>query len=172
MRKKLTRTFFSRPARTVAKDLIGKYLVASSGDKAAAFMITETEAYVGPHDKGCHAYKGRTKRTETLYAKPGTLYVYLIYGMYHMLNVVTDEKDYPAAVLIRGVEGISGPGRVTKHASIDMSSNGAAAGEAHGVWFEDRGITVPKKKIAATPRIGIAYAEEWATKPLRFILEA
>lgn len=171
MQKILTGPFFTRPALRVARDLIGKHLIVSRGKKCNAYLITETEAYVGPHDKGCHAYKGRTKRTETLYREPGILYVYLVYGMHHMLNVVTDRNDYPAAVLIRGVENISGPGRLTKRLGITMKLNGKPAGKENNVWFEDRGTSVPKKRIRVTPRIGIDYAEEWKDKPFRFILE-
>lgn len=170
MRKVLAQRFFARPALTVARNLIGKYLVVARGGKQFAYRITETEAYVGPHDKGSHAHKGRTKRTETMYAKPGTLYVYLIYGMYHMLNVVTDRHEYPAAVLIRGVRGLDGPGKLTKTLRITKALNNKKVGRESGLWFEDRGVIVPRKDILKTPRIGIAYAKEWADKPFRFVL--
>lgn len=170
MRKVLTEKFFARSALTVARELIGKYLVRKRGKREMAYMITETEAYVGPHDKGCHAYKGRTKRTEILYAKPGTLYIYLIYGMYHMINVVTDKENYPAAVLIRGILNYDGPGKVAKTMNITKTYNGCMADRKSGVWFEDRGTVIPKRAIQKTSRIGIDYAEEWKNKPYRFVV--
>jgi DNA-3-methyladenine glycosylase len=96
--------------------------------------------------------------------------VYLIYGMYHMLNIVTDRKDYSAAVLIRGMSGCSGPGRVTKILHVTKALNGIAVGKKNRVWFEDRGTHLRKRAIRRTPRIGIPYAEEWKDKPYRFVL--
>src|SRR5690606_21154298 len=93
--------FFNRDAEVVARELLGKFLIVKQGDCKLEFMIKETEAYVGPHDLACHASKGKTKRTEVMYGEAGTIYMYLIYGMYWMLNIVTGERDYPAAVLIR-----------------------------------------------------------------------
>lgn len=159
-------SFFARSTLQVAPEVLGKYLVRGEH----AYMITEVEAYVGPHDKACHAYKGRTARTEVMFGPAGQWYVYLIYGMYHMLNIVTDAENYPAAVLIRGVEDISGPGRLTKRLSITREFNGKPALSDSGLWIEDRGVVVPKKHILRTPRIGIDYAEEWKDKPYRFVL--
>src|SRR6185436_20546414 len=118
MKKVLARKFFERNALTVARELLGKYLVRKVGQKTVAYKITEVEAYIGPHDLASHASKGRTKRTEVMFGHPGHWYVYLIYGMYEMLNIVTDKFNYPSAVLIRGVEGVSGPGRLTKTLKI------------------------------------------------------
>lgn len=164
--------FFKRPVLAVAPELLGKYLVRELPDGTIdARMITEVEAYDGEEDKACHASKGRTKRTEVLYGNAGNWYVYLCYGIHHLLNVVTGEEGYPAAVLIRGVEGVVGPGRVTKLLSIGKELNARPTVPMSGLWIEDRGVAVAKNKILKTPRIGVAYAGEWAHKPYRFVLE-
>ena len=155
----------------VAKSLLGKYLVRRRGKKIEAYKIVETEAYVGPEDKASHAHRGRTKRNEVMFGESGHWYVYLCYGMHYMLNIVTGPKDYPAAVLIRGVDGVVGPGRVTKLLGIDKTLNGKLASKESGLWIEDRGEKVNLGDIIKTPRIGIAYAEEWKDKPLRFVLK-
>ncbi len=157
----------------IARWLIGKHLVRRFADgRVEARMITETEAYVGEHDLACHARAGCTPRTEVLYRAGGVWYVYLCYGIHEMLNLVTGPEGAPAAVLIRGVEGISGPGRVTKRLEIDRQLNRAAADPASGLWLEDRGVRVPRGAVEATPRIGVDYAGEiWAKKPWRFVWE-
>lgn len=165
----LTRSFFDRPADKVACDLLGCFLCVAGEDGTTRHMITETEAYMGPHDLACHAAKGRTKRTEVLFAAPGTIYVYLIYGIYDMFNIVTGKKGYPAAVLIRGVEGVSGPGRVTKRLHLDRNLNGMELGKDSGVWIESRGADF-EAAIMRTPRIGVAYAGQWAHADLRFLM--
>lgn len=107
-----------------------------------------------------------------MFGEAGYWYVYLVYGVYEMLNIVTDRKEYPAAVLIRGVFGISGPGRLTKGLHITRSLNGKQATKKTGLWVEDRGIMVPKGAIYRTPRIGVDYAGSvWAHKEYRFILK-
>src|SRR5919201_4003780 len=115
----LPREYFNRSTLQVAKSLLGKYLVRETKRGIEAGRIVEVEAYCGPKDLACHASKGRTKRTEVMFGVPGVAYVYMIYGMYHCFNIVTEREGYPAAVLIRGVEIegnglplISGPGRV------------------------------------------------------------
>jgi len=108
----LDQPFFARPALTVARDLLGKYLVRQRRSAERAVMISEVEAYIGPHDLACHGRFGRTARTEVMYGPAGHWYVYLCYGMHWMLNVVTDEMDWPAAVLFRGAGGFSGPGKL------------------------------------------------------------
>ena len=132
------------------------------------------EAYVGPQDRACHASKGRTKRTEVLFGSPGLVYVYLIYGMYHCLNVVTERVDYPAAVLIRALEDetglIDGPGRICRAFEIDRTLNYHDLTTGRNLWIEDRGERVPTSQIGTFPRIGVDYAGEWATKPWRFRL--
>src|SRR3989344_7523780 len=129
MIKKLGADFFSRNTLWVAKNLLGKYLCRrlESGEIVSG-IITETEAYKGFKDKASHAYKGRTKRTEVMFAGAGTIYVYLIYGVHHCLNIVCEKKNYPAAVLIRGVEQVVGPGRVCRHFQIDRALNGQKLG--------------------------------------------
>lgn len=131
-------------------------------------MITETEAYHGEDDLACHASKGRTKRTAVMFGPPGRWYVYFIYGMYEMLNIVTGPGSYPSAVLIRGVEGFDGPGKLTRGLMIRGTINAKIAGKATGVWIEDRGMR--PLKIKRGPRVGVAYAGKWAKKPWRFQL--
>jgi len=170
--KKLPISFFARPALTVAKELIGTYITINRNGSVERYKITETEAYIGPHDLACHSSKGRTKRTEVMYQSPGTIYIYLIYGMYDMFNIVTDETDYPAAVLIRGVEGINGPGKLTKYLGITRAMNGKTLGSVSGIWIE-QDESVPSPKITRTPRVGVLYAGPiWAEKKYRFILKS
>ncbi len=162
--------------RTVAhaRWLLGKHLVRRHADgRVDARMIVETEAYDGERDLACHARFGRTKRTEVMYAEGGVWYVYLCYGVHEMLNLVVGPRDWPAAVLIRGVEGAVGPGRLTKTLAIGRALNGAAATKSEsGLWIEDRGVIVPRGAIRATPRIGVAYAGPvWAAKRWRFTFD-
>jgi DNA-3-methyladenine glycosylase len=164
---------FLRQKRAIplARWLLGKFLVRQFPDGTReARMIIEVEAYNGECDQACHARAGRTKRTEPLYAAGGIWYVYLCYGIHEMLNLVVGPMGWPAAVLIRGVEGAVGPGRVTKALAIDRTHNGRSAlAEATGLWIEDRGVVVPRALVRATPRIGVDYAGPiWAQKPWRF----
>lgn len=174
MAKTLARAFFNRPTLTVAHSLIGKYLVRESGTRAIAGRIIEVEAYVGVEDKACHASKGRTARTEVLFGPPGISYVYLIYGMYHMLNVVTEQAEFPAAVLIRAIEVdgelIDGPGKLCRELNIDRSLHQIDLTQGRSIWFEDRGRSVPRNQVGTFPRIGVDYAGLWARKPWRFRL--
>lgn len=193
--------FFSQKTLKVAKDLIGCYLMREIDGEVCRYKITETEAYVGPHDLASHSSKGRTARTEVMFAEPGTIYIYMIYGMYFMLNIVTEKKDYPAAVLIRGVtyvgnnsraEGdfdknkkLNGPGKLTKAIKIDKILNGVMATRNNGLWFEagehlldgkskNNSEKIPKRKfkIKRTKRVGVDYAGPvWAEKEYRFIME-
>jgi DNA-3-methyladenine glycosylase len=157
----------------LAKWLLGKVLVTTGPDGVVRrARICEVEAYHGEEDKACHASKGRTRRTEVLYAAGGVWYVYLCYGMHELLNIVTGPADRPSAVLIRGVEGIVGPGRLTRALGIDRRFNGRPADPVTGMWLEDDGFVVPRRAINATPRIGVAYAGPvWAAKPWRFFYE-
>ena len=167
MKKVLQKNFFEQPTLGVAENLLGKYLVRDG----VAYMITETEAYDGFGDRASHASRGETPRNKVMFGEAGVWYVYFVYGMHHMLNIVTGAKGYPAAVLIRGVEGISGPARLTKALGVDRKMNEQKAKPESGLWIEDRGVIVPKNHIEKTPRIGVAYAgEEWAGKPWRFVL--
>jgi DNA-3-methyladenine glycosylase len=171
MAKQLPRSFFDRPTRTVAQDLLGKYIVREKEGERIALMVTETEAYDGPHDRASHASKGRTARTEPMFGPAGIWYVYLCYGVHWMLNVVTGPADYPAAVLIRGTSEVVGPGRLTRHLAIDKQFDGRTAARRTGLWFEDRSVVVPRRTIATTPRIGVAYAGAWADKPWRYTFD-
>jgi DNA-3-methyladenine glycosylase len=163
-------SFFNRPAEDVARDLIGCHLVRRRGRRLSRYTITETEAYVGPHDLACHASHGRTTRTEPMFGPPGTLYVYLVYGLHWMLNVVTGPVGYPAAVLFRSAGGITGPGRLAKALDVTGSLNGRAAAASSGIWFSS-GNQRLSHQIICTPRIGVNYAGPiWSTTPLRFVL--
>lgn len=171
MRRILREPFFRRKATTVAKDLIGKFLVRRIGKKTTAAMITEVEAYDGFRDKASHAHRGKTARNATMFGPPGHWYVYFVYGMHWMLNIVTGRAGYPAAVLIRGLEGLNGPARLTKYLKIGKAFNGEPADETSGLWIEDRDIRVPPSRIGRGPRIGVDYAGEWAAKAYRYFLK-
>jgi len=149
-----------------ARHLLGKYLVAEGHEPR---MITEVEAYGGERDLASHARVGRTLRTDVMYGPGGVWYVYLCYGIHEMLNLVVGPPDWPAAILIRGLEGCGGPGRVTRQLGLDRRFNGAPATRAGALWIEDHGIRVPRALLRRGPRIGIAYAGPvWAAKPWRF----
>ncbi len=164
--------FFARqPVQQVAQELLGKSLVREIDGAEHRVTIIETEAYDGEEDQACHARFGRTKRTAVMYGPAGHWYVYLCYGMHWMLNVVTGPEDTPAAVLIRGAGAWDGPGKLTRGLGIDGALNGLPADRFSGLWIEDRGIVVPSAGIIRTPRIGVAYAGEWAEKPWRYVLE-
>lgn len=175
--KVLKKKFFERPTRTVAKELLGKYLVRRlpagrpGRDRLEARMITEVEAYDGFGDLASHASRGRTARNEPMFGEAGKWYVYFVYGMHWMLNVVTGRPGYPAAVLVRGLEGVSGPARLTKLLSIDGRVNGRRAAPVTGLWIEDRGVRLPSGRIGRGPRIGVAYAGAWAAKPYRYFIK-
>lgn len=183
---KILRPFYEQRTVEVARQLLGKYLVRNHPDGITAGKIVETEAYVGPEDKASHASRGRTPRTAIMFGPAGCAYVYLIYGFYHCLNIVTERVGYPAAVLIRAVEpseGIdlmksrrrtdelrqlaSGPGKLCRAFSIKLSLNGAdICGDL--ICVEDRGE--PEPKILARPRVGVDYAGRWKNKPWRFLI--
>jgi DNA-3-methyladenine glycosylase len=160
--------FFERPADIVARDLPGRTLARRLRGKRIALMITETEAYLGPHDLASHSARGRTARTEVMYGPPGTLYVYLVYGLHWMLNVVTGPAGYPAAVLIRRAGDLSGPGKLARALAIDGALNGTQAMPESGLWFENGQGAQP---VIAAPRIGVDYAgPRWSARKLRFAL--
>lgn len=195
--KKLTADFYDRDTLTVARELLGKYLVRVIDGIPLTVRITETEAYIGRLDKACHAYGyKRTARTETLFAPPGTTYIYLIYGMYHCLNFVTERPGEPAAVLIRAGEPLSsadwdaianirfgcpasemspyqrknflnGPGKLCKGLSLTKEQNGLSL-TGDTIYVLDSG-EVPQN-IHVSKRIGIDYAQEAANFPWRFYL--
>lgn len=168
--KILGAAFFNRPTLIVAEELLGKFLVVEKNGVENGFMISEVEAYHGFKDRASHAFRGRTKRNNVMFGEAGFWYVYFIYGMYNMLNIVTDLKNYPAAILIRSAGEYSGPGKLTKALGIDRTFNEKFAGKEQGLWIEDRGVEV-EGKVKKTPRIGVAYAgKTWANKPYRFVL--
>ena len=196
--KKLPRGFYARDTVQVARELLGQYLVRTLPDGTPLVCrITETEAYVGPIDKACHAYNyRRTPRTETLFARPGTAYIYLIYGMYHCLNFVTEPEGEPCAVLIRGAVPVknvdiiaenrfgrkyedmtacqrktflNGPGKLCMGLSLTRSENGIdMLGDE---LFVSPGPAPAPGKIHTDKRIGIDYAQEAVDFPWRFWLE-
>ncbi len=166
---RLERDFFTRDVLEVAPDLLLKILAIRLEDGSIGkFSISETEAYRGSRDKACHASKGRTPRTDIMYHEGGRLYVYFVYGMYWMLNIVCGTENDPQAVLIRGFENCAGPGRVTKLLGIDRSFYGEDLTTSSRIWIEDPGI---KPVYKTSPRIGINYAgEPWKSKPWRYHL--
>ena len=183
---KLPRSFYERPTIEVARQLLGKYLVRRHPDGITVGRIVETEAYIGPEDKACHAARGRTARTEVMFGAPGHAYVYFIYGFHYMLNIVTERANFPAAVLIRAVEPVrgitlmkkrrateeprnlaSGPGKLCQAFAIDRTLNGSdVCGNI--LYIQDAGEPAPE--VVITPRIGVAYAAEWKDKPFRFLI--
>lgn len=172
----LQRAYFAQSTLRVARSLIGKYLVRAINGRILSGQIVEVEAYVGAQDKACHASKGRTQRTEVLFGPPGVAYVYLIYGMYHCLNVVTEREEFPSAVLIRAIdidgELVDGPGRLCRALQIDRRLNRVDLTTGESIWFEDRGGLVKRGDVGTHPRVGVDYAGEWAKKPWRFRLRA
>ncbi len=169
MTSRLERTFFLDDAVTVARMMTGMYIVINAGERAERYLITETEAYLGQTDKACHASRGRTGRTEPMFLEGGHLYIYFVYGMHWMLNVVSGPAESPQAVLIRGVQHFSGPGRVTKGLGIDGSFNREDLTRSRRVWMEDSGL---RPELVAGPRVGINYAgEPWVSKPWRFMIK-
>uniref|UniRef100_UPI0032171DF5 DNA-3-methyladenine glycosylase n=1 Tax=uncultured Draconibacterium sp. TaxID=1573823 RepID=UPI0032171DF5 len=168
--RRLPYSFFQREVTQVAPELLGKTLVRQFEDGSVKkYVITEVEAYRGRDDKACHANKGKTARTEVLFREGGLIYVYLIYGIYWLLNIVTGEKEDASAVLIRGIGDISGPGRVGKALQLDKSFYGDDLLTSARMWIEDSACNPTYKTV---PRIGIDYAgEPWISKPWRFIME-
>ena len=174
----------------LGKSLLGKNLFTCIDGELTGGMIIETESYAGALDKACHAYGMRkTERTKTMFEEGGIAYVYLCYGMHHLLNVVTNQKEVPEAVLIRAIKpthGIdvmlrrrnkknwdktltSGPGSLSKALGITKQENGLSF-LGSTLWIE-KGVAIPEKRIAASPRIGVSYAEEDADLPYRFQAE-
>lgn len=174
--KTLSQKFFNRQTLKVAEGLIGKFLVRKIGGRQIESMIIEVEAYRGLDDKASHASRGKTPRTNVMFGSPGYWYVYLVYGMYHCLNVVTEKKNYPAAVLIRGVyvDGcrIQGPGRVCRYLHIDRRFNNLRATRKNNLWVEDRGIKIKPREVQRGKRIGVDYAGAWKEKLWRFYIKS
>lgn len=166
---KIIREFYTRDVLEVAPELPGKDLVVRSSDGSTEkFIITEVEAYRGIEDQACHAFKGRTARTEIMFHEGGRLYIYFIYGMYWMMNIVTAEIDNPQAILIRGAGTFHGPGILTKALGIDKSFYGEDLTISDRIWLEDAGT---KCCVKSSPRIGIEYSGEyWKARPWRYYI--
>lgn len=168
--KKLDPVLYSLPATELAPLLLGKLLCVNNDIKVIRLRITETEAYYGESDTACHAHKGRTPRTEILYKEGGRVYVYLCYGIHSLINIISGNAGHPEGVLIRGVEGFDGPGKLTKYMGIDRTFNDISAIDSDRVWIEDDGFS--PDKIYSSPRIGIDYAtKEYRDKHWRFFIK-
>jgi DNA-3-methyladenine glycosylase len=171
--KKLRRSFFRQPATELARALIGKILVRHIRGKTFRGRVVETEAYLGPHDLASHASKGRTQRTEVLFGPAGRAYVYLIYGMHEMLNVVAGREGEAQAVLLRAARpldgwkaDLSGPGRLTRAFRITRAQHGLDL-TGDQLYFLDDPAYEPR--VVTAKRVGIDYAGEWKDAPLRFL---
>ena len=189
---KLEKKFYlDEDVDNIAMELLGKFLVTNFNGQLTSGKIIETESYAGVIDKASHAYGGqRTNRTEIMYRAGGTIYVYLIYGIYSLFNIVTNKEDIPHAVLIRAIEPVdgietmlrrrkldkpkynlsAGPGLLTQALGISTKHTGQSIFDGN-IWIEDRGIILPQDEIIVRPRVGVAYAEEDALLPRRFSIK-
>ncbi|MFW6046404.1 MAG: DNA-3-methyladenine glycosylase [Candidatus Woesearchaeota archaeon] len=189
---KLNYEFYNTDALTLAKKLLGKIIVRNINGKKVKCMITETEAYVGPEDKACHAYNNKkTKRTKVMFKKAGISYIYLIYGMYHCFNIVCGDVGKPEAVLIRSVKPINGikvikknrdiksnklydltngPGKLCQAMSIDMSFNDYNLVEGD-IFYLEENKEIYDFNMSSSPRINIDYAKDYKNKPWRFFIK-
>jgi DNA-3-methyladenine glycosylase len=191
---RLTRAFFERDVLEVAPELVGKMLVSRQfnnspgltgvkppsltlreGNSEERAMITEVEAYRGEEDLASHARFGRTKRNAVMYEQGGLMYVYLVYGLHWMLNIVTGKVGEPQAVLIRGVKGesLNGPGKVGKWLNLDKSFYGEDVTQSERIWVEDADnfqFSFFNFQIQQTSRVGVEYAGEWAKKKWRWVM--
>ena len=174
MARVLKKAFFDRPTLEVARALLGKQLCRRlDSGKILRARICETEAYDGFEDRASHAHKGVTPRNVVMFGPPGRAYIYLCYGVHWLLNITTREQGYPAAVLIRGVQGAHGPGRLTKQMQIDRAYNDQLLTRVGGLWVEDVGGALPPSAIVSAARVGVDYAgPEWAGVPWRFVWRA
>jgi DNA-3-methyladenine glycosylase len=170
---KLPRSFYAQETLVVARELIGMHLVHRGPHGLQVGRIVETEAYKGPQDLAAHSSRGLTKRTAVMFGPPGHAYVYLIYGFWNCLNVVTADHGVPHAVLLRALEPISGidntthgPGLLCRALHIDRSLNGTDL-TLNQLWIE-KPADYRKPKIARSTRIGVDYAGDWAKRPWRF----
>jgi len=189
VRTPLPASFYHRDTHEVARDLLGKLIVRRWRGMDLIGRITEVESYVGENDAACHASKGRTRRTEVLFGRPGLAYVYLVYGMHELLNFVTAETDFPAAVLIRSLEPVAGleamrrarmtdnprnfttgPGKLTQALRITRTLNAEDVTTSSRLFVIDDGCRVEADQIATSPRIGVDYAGEDALLPWRYFV--
>ncbi len=169
--RRLDQDFYLNDVLVVAPALLGKLIAVRHNDgKVSRLVITETEAYRGTEDRACHASKGKTRRNEVMFRRGGYVYVYFVYGMYWMLNVVTGIEDEPQAVLIRGAGEYDGPGKLTRALGIDGSFYGNDLVLSDRIWIEDAGYSVTWE---AKTRVGIDYAgSPWVEMPWRFLLKS
>jgi len=185
---RLTRSFYADPTRQLARALLGCCLVRRWNGQRISGLIVETEAYVGETDLACHARAGRTARNAVMYDQPGLAYVYFTYGMHWMLNVVSEEQHFPAAVLIRALEpqeGIDlmrlhrpvpnpielcrGPAKLTQALRIDQALNGVDLCNRRGDLWIEAGVPVPARSVLRGPRVGLGNTPEpWKSKPWRY----
>lgn len=170
--KRVPRGFYDRPALEVAPELLGKLLVRRRDGATQVGRIVEVEAYMGLEDQASHARRGPTPRAKIMFGPPGYAYVYMIYGMYHGMNVVCDREGIASAVLIRGVapvrgigEPTDGPGKLCRALAIDRAQNGEDLVRGKQLWIAEDGVSLP---YVTTARIGVDYAGAWAKKPWRF----
>ena len=194
MGNKLQKNFFLREDIVqISRDLIGKFLVTEFDGRRSSGMIVETEAYRGPEDRACHAFNNRcTDRTRIMFAEGGYAYVFLCYGIHHLFNVVTGQKEQPHAVLIRAIEPVdnlplmlerrkmpaakrsltAGPGALSQALGIHTGHSGLDLTQPNSpIWLEDRQIHIAPGDMLESPRVGVAYAREWAALPWRFRLQ-
>lgn len=187
----LPRDFFARPTLQVARELLGARLVHIENGRRLAGWISETEAYIGEADLGCHARAGRTPRTQVMYGPPGNAYVYFTYGMHWCLNFVTEAEGFPAAVLIRAIqpcEGIEviaarrspqpparwtdGPGKLCQALGIDRRHNGLDLCAPESELFVETGLQIPPETVTISPRVGLTNVPEpWKSVPWRFTIK-
>jgi DNA-3-methyladenine glycosylase len=174
--RRLPRSFYDRDAITVAHELLGKHLVHRTGGRTRIGRIVEVEAYLGPHDLAAHSARGRTRRTEVMFGPPGHAYVYLVYGMYHCMNVVVEAEGRAAAVLLRALEPVTGvdgartqgPGLLCRAMDIDRRQNGV---DLLGETLFVQTVETPSFRIVKRPRVGVDYAGHWARRLLRFYIK-
>jgi DNA-3-methyladenine glycosylase len=185
--KPLPRNFYDRPTLQVARDLIGARLVRILDGVKLVGLITETEAYIGEQDLGCHAKAGLTPRTQVMYGPPGHAYVYFTYGNHWMLNVVTEQEGFPAAVLLRAIQPLEGaeimftrrhgrdtfgPGKLTQAMGISKNENGLDLTKTSGSLWIETGVHVPDSRVTKSPRVGLySVPEPWKSKPWRFLVK-
>ena len=185
---RFSRSFYARPTRQLAQALLGCRLVRRWNGRQLSGLIVETEAYIGESDLACHARFGRTPRNAVMYGKPGLAYVYFTYGMHWMLNVVSEEEHFPAAVLIRAlepqegmdvmhrlrgarrpVEFCRGPAKLTQALRIDQTLNGVDLCSRRGDLWIESGVPIPARSVARGPRVGLfTTPEPWKSKPWRY----
>jgi DNA-3-methyladenine glycosylase len=173
----LPRAFYARPTARVARDLLGKVLVRQESGVLRRARIVEVEAYLGLRDQASHARRGPTPRAAIMFGPPGHLYVYLVYGMHHCLNLVTERDGVAGAVLVRAAEpldatdvrALRGPGKLCRGLAIDLRHKGLDLTTAASALFVADAV-VPRPRVARSPRIGVDYAGAWAARPLRFFV--